>query len=90
MAPAQPKPAPAQPQPAAGGGGAIPAELSNEDIANPNNSNMLRSVAYCDHQLAQINKTIQESITKGERVPAEAKALNKQVGQTKAILMSGC
>lgn len=47
-------------------------------------------MAYCDYQQAQINKTIQESINKGERVPAEAKALNKTVGQTKAILMSGC
>ena len=52
-APAE-KPKPA----AAAAAGAIPAELTNEDIANPNNSNLLRSVAYCDYQVAQINKTI--------------------------------
>ena len=51
--------APAEkPKPAAAAAGAIPAELTNEDIANPNNSNLLRSVAYCDYQVAQINKTI--------------------------------
>lgn len=53
QAPAQPQvddvPPPAKPKPAADAGGAIPAELSNEDIANPNNSNLLRSVAYCDY-----------------------------------------
>ena len=84
-APAE-KPKPA----AAAAAGAIPAELTNEDIANPNNSNLLRSVAYCDYQVAQINKTIQESIAKGDRVPADAKALNKLVTQTKGILINGC
>ena len=33
---------------------------------------------------------IQESISKGERVPVETKALNEQVIQIRAMLTNGC
>lgn len=60
--------------------------LSNQDIADPENITLLRSVAYCTHRLGEITKQIQESISTGVRVAPKVKELNKSLCMTKMQL----
>ena len=76
------------------GGGAAgpvapPAGVSEEDIADPENANLMRSVQYCEIRLNEINQEIQNCIKAETRIPKRTKALMKIVATSKAQIVAG-
>lgn len=51
---------------------------------------MLTSVAYCTKRLEDVGREVNDYIERGERLPAELKALNRNLALTKGRLESGC
>lgn len=86
------KPAPAQPvaaAAAAGGPVPIPEDLKAE-IVDPENTTMLRSVAYCTHRIQEIDKQFEEAMSKGVRVDRKLRDLLKTLHSQKTLIEQGC
>ena len=54
-----------------------PTGLAPADIADPEHAGLLRSVAYCDRRLAEVNKTIMAAANEGVRPDPHLRALAK-------------
>lgn len=86
--PVQPAQAPANP-PAAGAAVPFPTDLK-EEVADPMTPMMLRSVAYCDQRITEINKQFDECMAKGIRVDSNQRSLLRLLNKQKGTMEQGC
>ena len=56
---------------------------SNEDLMNPENENCVRSVAYCNHRLAEIKQDMEKRIAEGRRMDKGMREANKTLTMVK-------
>lgn len=67
----------------------FPTELK-EEVADPLTPMMLRSVAYCDFRINEINKQFDECMAKGVRVDSDLRSLLRLLNKQKGTMEQGC
>ena len=68
----------------------MPEGLSEEDLKNVESELMLRSVAYCEARIAEIDQTLKRQVANGERPDKKLRELNKVCNRMKAQIEMGC
>ena len=61
-----------------------------EDVKNVESEKMLRSVAYCEARIIEINQTLQSQVANSERPDKKLKELVKVCNRVKAQIEMGC
>ena len=64
--------------------------MTKEDIDDVEHEQLLRSVAYCEERIPEINAALQKSVADGVRPDPKQRALVKLMNGTKIKITQGC
>ena len=63
--------------------------LTKEDILNVENKTLLRSIAYCEYRIDEIDKEMKQAIAETRRLDPTLMSVMKEAKSVSAMMMSG-